>query len=287
MYLPLSWRWPRWWWVCYAWCTSWIPFGAALRFNVSRGGAGLVRLASSTSDNSEGCLCADLGKWFFLGFPQCPACLCAAGALFVALCGTGPRPYLEVSLCVTHPLIGVGIRYTGHALSLGFPQCPTCFCAAGALFVALCGAGPRLYLECAALHGTCSLLLLPCTTGALAPLFAPARNALDAALDLSRLGLPRCFHWLFHSLGKPLVAPSWLRLCAATRFPFRRLAARPVRALPWPVRPLVAWRANATTPHAAGVSPAAPVTSSAPIARSSLPTPASSVPASADPEHDS
>ncbi|KAK8984980.1 hypothetical protein V6N11_073130 [Hibiscus sabdariffa] len=69
------------------------------------------------------------------------------------------------------------------------------------------------------IHGTCSLLLLPCTTGALAPLFAPARNALDAALDLSRLGLPRCFHWLFHSLSKPLVAPSWLHLCAAAKVP--------------------------------------------------------------------
>ncbi|KAK8563253.1 hypothetical protein V6N13_007793 [Hibiscus sabdariffa] len=67
------------------------------------------------------------------------------------------------------------------------------------------------------IHGTCSLLLLPCTTGALAPLFAPARNALDAALDLSRLGLPRCFHWLFHSLGKPLVTPSWLRLFATAK----------------------------------------------------------------------
>ncbi|KAK8667676.1 hypothetical protein V6N13_007824 [Hibiscus sabdariffa] len=54
------------------------------------------------------------------------------------------------------------------------------------------------------IHGACSLQLMPCTTGALAPLFAPARNALDAALALSRLGLPRCFHWLFHSLGKPL-----------------------------------------------------------------------------------
>ncbi|KAK8600719.1 hypothetical protein V6N12_050570 [Hibiscus sabdariffa] len=43
MYFPLSWRWPR-------WCTLRIPLGAALRFSVPRGGASLVRLASSTRD---------------------------------------------------------------------------------------------------------------------------------------------------------------------------------------------------------------------------------------------
>ncbi|KAK8597182.1 hypothetical protein V6N12_065658 [Hibiscus sabdariffa] len=50
MHFLLSWRWPRWWWVCYAWCTSRIPFGAALWFSVSWGGASLVRLASYTRD---------------------------------------------------------------------------------------------------------------------------------------------------------------------------------------------------------------------------------------------
>ncbi|KAK8685745.1 hypothetical protein V6N13_124780 [Hibiscus sabdariffa] len=69
------------------------------------------------------------------------------------------------------------------------------------------------------IHETCSLLLLPRTTGALAPLFASARNALDAALDLSHLGLSRCFHWLFHSLSKPLVVPSWLCFCAVAKVP--------------------------------------------------------------------
>ncbi|KAK8563262.1 hypothetical protein V6N12_035412 [Hibiscus sabdariffa] len=151
MYLPLSWRWPWWWWVCYAWCTSRIPFGAALRFNVSRGGAGLVQLASSTSDNSEGCLCADLG------FP----------------------PRYASPDWVWRPI-----------------------------------------------HGACSLLLLPCTTSALAPLSVPARNALDAALALSRLGLPRCFHWLFHSLGKPLVAPSEVALPRFSSMPGLLLRCR-------------------------------------------------------------
>ncbi|KAK8555280.1 hypothetical protein V6N13_037370 [Hibiscus sabdariffa] len=50
MHFPLSWRWPPWWWVCYAWCTSRIPFRAALQFSVSWGGTSLVRLASPTRD---------------------------------------------------------------------------------------------------------------------------------------------------------------------------------------------------------------------------------------------
>ncbi|KAK8667677.1 hypothetical protein V6N13_007825 [Hibiscus sabdariffa] len=90
MHFPLSWRWPQWWWVCYAWCTSRIPFGTALRFSVSRGGARLVRLASSTRDcfgsprleigsllprlgfhpKSEGYSVGDLSKLLPLGSPQ-------------------------------------------------------------------------------------------------------------------------------------------------------------------------------------------------------------------------
>ncbi|KAK8479864.1 hypothetical protein V6N12_063816 [Hibiscus sabdariffa] len=115
MHFPLSWRWPRWWWVCYTWCTSRIPFGAALRFSVSQGGASLVRLASSTRDRfgsprlelgsllprlgfhpkSEGDSIGDLGKWLSLGSPQCPACFYTAGALFVAFCGARSQPSLE------------------------------------------------------------------------------------------------------------------------------------------------------------------------------------------------
>ncbi|KAK8667635.1 hypothetical protein V6N13_007783 [Hibiscus sabdariffa] len=298
MYLPLSWRWPWWWWVCYAWCTSRIPFGAALRFNVSRGGAGLVQLASSTSDNSEGCLCADLvhwhpclyqlgmrwmlpwpflalvcpdasigcftpsaspwwrpRKWLSLGFPQCPACFCAAGALFVALCGAGPRPYLEVTLRVTYPLIGFGVRYTGHA------PCSCCLARPVHWHPCLRPLGMRWMLPWTFLASVCPDASIGCFTPSESPWWRPPGCAF--------VPQPRC--------------------------PFRRLAARPVRALPWPVRPLVAWRAchhwaglfDVATPHAAGVSPAAPVTSSAPVARSSLPAPTSSAPTSADPEHDS
>ncbi|KAK9044424.1 hypothetical protein V6N11_058324 [Hibiscus sabdariffa] len=46
----------------------------------------------------------------------------------------------------------------------------------------------------------------------------------------------------------PSASPWWCpHGCAFVpwpRYPFRRLAARSVRALPWPVRPLVAWRAS-------------------------------------------
>ncbi|KAK8670735.1 hypothetical protein V6N13_037353 [Hibiscus sabdariffa] len=301
MYLPLSWRWPRWSWVCYAWCTSWIPFGVALRFNVSRGGAGLVRLASSTSDNSEGCLCADLGKWLFLGFPQSPACLCAAGALFVALCGAGPQPYLEFSLRVTHPLIGFGVRYTGHApcscslarpvhwhpclhrlgmrwmlpwpflalvcpdasigcftpsaspwwcprkwLSLGFPQYPAYFCAAGALFVALCGAGPRLYLE-VTLRVTHPLIGFSVRYTGHAPCSCCLARPVHWHPCLRQLGMRWMLPWTFlasvcpgASIGcfTPSASPWWCppgcAFVSRLRCPFRRLAARPVRALPWP-----------------------------------------------------
>ncbi|KAK8984993.1 hypothetical protein V6N11_073143 [Hibiscus sabdariffa] len=82
------------------------------------------------------------------------------------------------------------------------------------------------------IHGACSLLLLPCTTGALAPLFVPARNALDAALALSHLGLPRFFHWLFHSLGKPLVAPSEVALPRFSLMPGLLLRCRCVVCRP-------------------------------------------------------
>ncbi|KAK8555298.1 hypothetical protein V6N12_009446 [Hibiscus sabdariffa] len=209
MYLPLSWRWPRWSWVCYAWCTSWIPFGVALRFNVSRGGAGLVRLASSTSDNSEGCLCADLA---ILGvFPPRYASpdwvwrpIHGACSLLLQPCTTGALA----------PLFAPARNALDAALALSRLGLPRCF---HWLFHSL--GKPLVVPSERPIHGTCSLLLLPCTTGALAPLFAPARNALDATLDLSRLGLPRCFHWLFHSLGKPLVVPSWLRLCVTAKVP--------------------------------------------------------------------
>ncbi|KAK8667658.1 hypothetical protein V6N13_007806 [Hibiscus sabdariffa] len=76
----------------------------------------------------------------------------------------------------------------------------------------------------------------------------------------------------------------------------------PPRALPWPVRPLVAWRASSpiegasapitsptsdtATPHAAGVNPTASVTSSVPLSCPSPLAPTSSTPASADHEHD-
>ncbi|KAK8572919.1 hypothetical protein V6N13_048484 [Hibiscus sabdariffa] len=121
MYFPLSWRWPR-------WCTLRIPIGAALQFSVPRGGASLVRLASSTRDcigsprlepgsllPREGYSIGNLGKWLSIGSPQCPACCCIAGALFVALCGTRPRPSLEGTLHVARPLAGFGIKYTGLA----------------------------------------------------------------------------------------------------------------------------------------------------------------------------
>ncbi|KAK8708510.1 hypothetical protein V6N13_059549 [Hibiscus sabdariffa] len=128
MYFPLSWRWLR-------WCTLRIPLGVALQFSVPRGGASFVRLASSTRDcirsprlepgsllprlgfhsTSEGYSVGNLGKWLSIGSPQCPACCCTAGALFVALCGARPRPSLEGTLHVAWPLVGFGVKYTGLA----------------------------------------------------------------------------------------------------------------------------------------------------------------------------
>ncbi|KAK8505489.1 hypothetical protein V6N12_075831 [Hibiscus sabdariffa] len=50
MLFSLSWRWLRWWCVCYAWCMLRAPFGAALRSGAIRGGASFVRLASCLRD---------------------------------------------------------------------------------------------------------------------------------------------------------------------------------------------------------------------------------------------
>ncbi|KAK8593692.1 hypothetical protein V6N13_042744 [Hibiscus sabdariffa] len=212
MFLPLSWRWPRWWWVCYAWCTSRIPFGAALRFNVSQGGAGLVRLGLGHT-------------WSALAPLFSPARNALDAALALSHLGL-PRCFHWFFLSLGKPLVvpsEVALpRFSSMPGLLLRCRCVVC----GPLWrwaSAILGGYPPRYASpdwvWRPIHGTCSLLLLPCTTGALAPLFAPARNALDATLDLSRLGLPRCFHWLFHSLGKPLVAPSWLRLCAAAKVP--------------------------------------------------------------------
>ncbi|KAK8555329.1 hypothetical protein V6N13_037319 [Hibiscus sabdariffa] len=128
MYFPLSWRLSR-------WCTMRIPLGVALWLSVPRGGASLVRLASSTCDcigsprlepgsllsrlgfhpTSEGYSVSNLGKWLSIGSPQCPAYCCTAGAFFVALCGARPRPSLQGTLHVTRPLGGLGVKYTGLA----------------------------------------------------------------------------------------------------------------------------------------------------------------------------
>ncbi|KAK8708508.1 hypothetical protein V6N13_059547 [Hibiscus sabdariffa] len=111
MYFPLSWRWPR-------WCTLRIPLGAALRFSVPRGGASLVRLASSTRD--------------CIGSPRLEP-----GSLL-------PR---------------LGFHPTSEGYSVGN-----------------------------LVHGACSPPMLPCTTGALAALFASARSVLEAALASLRFG---------------------------------------------------------------------------------------------------
>ncbi|KAK8555301.1 hypothetical protein V6N12_009449 [Hibiscus sabdariffa] len=219
MHFPLSWRWPRVFW----------------------GGASFVRLASSTCDRygsprlelgsllsrlgfhpkSEGYSVGDLSKWLSLGSAQCPACFCTAGALFGALCGARPRPSLEVILHVVRPLVGFGVKYTGLAprsCCLARPvHWHPCLHRLGVrwtlpwpLFASVC---PSTSIEC---FNPSSLL---CT-----------RPALSASPWLRPPGYdPYITHGTF--VPRP-------------RCPFRRLAARPVRALPWPVRPLVAWRAS-------------------------------------------
>ncbi|KAK8656994.1 hypothetical protein V6N13_098928 [Hibiscus sabdariffa] len=237
MHFPLSWRWPRWWWVCYTWCTSRIPFGAALRFSVSQGGASLVRLASSTRDRfgsprlelgsllprlgfhpkSEGDSIGDLGKWLSLGSPQCPACFYTAGALFVAFCGARSQPSLEVILHVARPLVGFGVKYTGLAprsCCLARPvHWQPCLHRLGVrwtlpwpLFASVC---PNASIEC---FNPSSLLCI--------------RPALSASPWLRP---PGCEPYNTHGTFVP-----------RPRCPFRWLTARPVRALPWPIRPLVA-----------------------------------------------
>ncbi|KAK8696697.1 hypothetical protein V6N13_001829 [Hibiscus sabdariffa] len=85
------------------------PVGAALRPGAIRGGASFVWLASCPRDSlgsprleaelpplrlgfhsASESRPIDLGKWFSLDSPQCPACSCIAGALSVALCGARP-----------------------------------------------------------------------------------------------------------------------------------------------------------------------------------------------------
>ncbi|KAK8494205.1 hypothetical protein V6N12_021138 [Hibiscus sabdariffa] len=155
MLFLLSWRWLRWWCVCYAWCTLRVPFGASLRSGAIRGGASFVRLASYPRD-----------------------------------CFGSPR--------LEHGSLPPRLGF--HPASEGYPI------------------GDLIF-------GACSLLLLPCTIGALALLVAPARGALDAALDVALASL--CLGILQHSccllqplfvdvhssspLDRPLVALSLLR----------------------------------------------------------------------------
>ncbi|KAK8985849.1 hypothetical protein V6N11_047342 [Hibiscus sabdariffa] len=167
MHFLLSWRWPRWWWVCYAWCTSRIPFGAALRFSVSWGGASLVRLASSMRDH--------------FGSPRLEL-----GFLLPRL---GFHPKSE-----GYSVGDLGVRWT-----LPWP-----------LFASVC---PNASTEC---FNPSSLL---CT-----------RPALSTSTWLRPSG---CEPYNTHGTFVP-----W------PRCPFRRLAARPVRALPWPAHPLVACRVS-------------------------------------------
>ncbi|KAK8656981.1 hypothetical protein V6N13_098915 [Hibiscus sabdariffa] len=96
----------------------------------------------------------------------------------------------------------------------------------------------------------------------------------------------------FTPSASPWWCPPGCTFVPRPRCPFHRLAARPVRALSWPVRLLVAWRAShhwagLFGPLSCAASLCLLVTSSAPVARSSLPAPTSSASASADPEHDS
>ncbi|KAK8584095.1 hypothetical protein V6N12_068345 [Hibiscus sabdariffa] len=173
MHFPLSWRWSRWWWVCYAWCTSRIPFGAALRFGVSWGGASLVRLASSTRDRFAS------PRW-------------ELGSLLPRL-GFHPKSE-DYSVGDLNKWLSLGVRWT-----LPWP-----------LFALVC---PSASIEC---FNPSSLL---CT-----------RPALSASPWLRP---PGCEPYNTHGAFVP-----------QPRCPFRRLAARPIRALPWPVRPMVAWRAS-------------------------------------------
>ncbi|KAK8600597.1 hypothetical protein V6N13_059642 [Hibiscus sabdariffa] len=163
MLFLLSWRWLRWWCVCYARCTLRATFGAALWSDAIRGGASFVRLASYPRD--------------YFGSPRLEP-------------GFPP------------PRLGF------HPTSEGYPI--------GDL--APGWAWRQVY-------GACSPLLLPCTFGALALLVAPARGALDAALDVAlaslRLGilqhsccLLQPLFVVVHStspLDRPLVALSLLR----------------------------------------------------------------------------
>ncbi|KAK8492813.1 hypothetical protein V6N11_021606 [Hibiscus sabdariffa] len=234
MHFSLSWRWPR-------WCTLRIPLGAALRFSVPQGGAILVRLASSTHDyigsprlepgsllprlgfhpTSEGYSVGNLGKWLSIGSPQCPACCCTVGALFVALCGARPRPSLEGTLHVARPLVGFGVKYTGLA-----PR-PCCL------------ARPLHWQPCLHQLGVGSKQPWP-------PFASVWPNASVACSNPSlllgnrptlspnpRLHPPGCALHSTHGAFVPRL-----------RCPSRRLAACPIRALPWPVRPLLAWRAS-------------------------------------------
>ncbi|KAK8534759.1 hypothetical protein V6N12_057403 [Hibiscus sabdariffa] len=133
MHFPLSWRWPRWY-------TLRIPLGAAMRFSVPRGGASLVRLASSTRD------CMEAHGW------SLPAV----------------APPVDCLL----PVVALGLGHHWRVLSTL--------------------RGPWLGL--ASSTRACSPTMLPCTTGALTALFAPARSVLEAALASLRFApmVPLC-----------------------------------------------------------------------------------------------
>ncbi|KAK9024886.1 hypothetical protein V6N11_064792 [Hibiscus sabdariffa] len=207
MHFPLSWQWPRWWWVCYAWCTLRIPLGAALRLSVPRGGASLVRLASSTRD--------------CIGSPQLEP-----GSLLLRL---GFHPIsegysvgnLEGTLHAARPLVGFGVKYTGLA-----PR-PCCLA--------------RLVHWQPCLHqlGVCWKLPSPPFASVWPNASVSCSNPSlllgnhPALLENPRLRPPGCALHSTHGAFVPRL-----------RCPPRRLAACPVRALPWPIRPLMAWRAS-------------------------------------------
>ncbi|KAK8555290.1 hypothetical protein V6N12_009438 [Hibiscus sabdariffa] len=214
MHSPLSWRWPWWWWGCYAWCTSRIPFGATLWFSVSWGGASLVRLASSTRDRFGSPQLEPGSLLPRLGFhPKSEGY--SVGAL------GKPRPSLEVILHAARPLVGFAVQYTGLA-----PR-------------SCCLARPVHWHPCLHRLGVHWNLLWPhfalvCPSASI-ECFNPSSLLCTrpALLASPWLCPPGCEPYSTH--GTFVLRP---------RCPFRRLAAHPVRTFPWPVRPLVAWRAS-------------------------------------------
>ncbi|KAK8600743.1 hypothetical protein V6N13_059524 [Hibiscus sabdariffa] len=281
------------------------PVGAALRPGAIQGGASFVWLASCPCDSLGSPrlepelppLCLgfhsasesrpiDLGKWFSLDSPQCPACSCIAGALSVALCGARPWPPLEVPLHVAQPLVGYGVKCAGLVPRFGrlarLVHWPSRLHRLWVRWTL-----PWMLLWLSPVHR----LWVPWTWPWMLPW--PPDNSV-ACCTSSRLYIsPTIFAgpWLRSHRCAPCNAQGALLPRPGCLLP--QLAARFAKALPWPVRHSLAWCAShpwagySAPPHAAGVNPTAPVTSSAPPGRPSTLASTFPAPPSEDHEHDS